>query len=66
MITLDGRSLTIAQVAAIASAGEPVALAPILAAIRARVRPMVEDREVGPDIEAVETALVGLPEELLV
>lgn len=40
------------------------ALRPILAAIRARVPPMVEDREVGTDIEAVEAALCELPAEL--
>jgi len=41
------------------------ALAPILRAIRERVPPMVEDREVGSDIEAVEAVLRELPEDLL-
>ena len=61
-VRLDGRSLRLTEVAAIARSGRPVALAP---AARERVPPMVEDREVGPDIEAVEAVLRELPEDLL-
>ncbi|MCS6780285.1 MAG: aromatic amino acid ammonia-lyase [Geminicoccaceae bacterium] len=58
-------ALAAAQAYAIRGLEPAPALAPILAAIRARVPPMVEDREVGADIESVEDALWALPEEIL-
>jgi histidine ammonia-lyase len=58
-------ALAAAQAYAIRGLEPAPALAPILSAIRARVPPMVEDREVGPDIEAVEAVLRDLPEDLL-
>lgn len=58
-------ALAAAQAYAIRGLEPAPALRPILAAIRERVPPMVEDREVGPDIEAVEAVLAALPEESL-
>lgn len=57
-------ALAAAQAYAIRGLEPAPALAPILAAIRARVPPMVEDRELGSDIEAVEAVLLDLPEAL--
>lgn len=57
-------ALAAAQAYAIRGLEPAPALRPLLAAIRARVPPMVEDREVGADIEAVEAALAALPEDL--
>ncbi len=57
-------ALAAAQAYAIRGLEPAPALRPILTAIRARVPPMIEDRELAADIEAVEAALAELPDTL--